>query len=70
MKIVPETTDGNVRVPQRFTPKELTEFSESDKESVPLDTNLQLIIVDSVDSDMCYQIVNCSTAKHIWIQSS
>ena len=66
MKIVPETSEGDVRVPQRFTPKELSEFSDSDKESVALDTNLQLIIVDSMNSDMCHQIVNCSTAKHLW----
>ena len=66
MKIVPETTERDVRVPQRFTPKELTEFSDSDKESVALNTHLQLIIVDSMDFDMCHQIVNCSTAKHMW----
>ena len=58
MKIISETSEGDVRVPQRFTPKELSEFSDSDKESVALDTNLQLIIVDSMDSDMCHQIVN------------
>ena len=55
-----------MRVPQGFIPKEISEFSDSDKESVALDTNLQLIIVDSMDSDMCHQIVNCSTAKHMW----
>ena len=63
MKIVPETSEGDMRVPQRSTPKELSNFSDSDKESVALDTNLQLIIVDSMDSDMCHQIVNYSTAK-------
>ena len=66
MKLVPETTEGDVRVPQRFIPKDPTEFSDSDKEAVALDTNLQLIIVDSMDSDMCHQIVNCTTAKHMW----
>ena len=66
MKIVPETSEGDLRVPQGFIPKEISEFSDSDKESVALDTNLQLIIVDSMDSDMCHQIVNCSTAKHMW----
>ena len=55
-----------VRIPQRFTPKELMEFSDSDKESVALNTNLQLIMVDSMDSNICHQIVNCSTAKHMW----
>ena len=29
MKLVPETTEGDVRVPQRFTPKDPTEFSDS-----------------------------------------
>ena len=57
MKLVPETTEGDVRVPQRFTPKDPT---DSNKEVVALDTNLQLIIVDSMDSDMCHQIVNCT----------
>ena len=45
-----------MRVPQGFIPKEISEFSDSDKESVALDTNLQLIIVESMDSDMCHQI--------------
>ena len=66
MKIVPETSEGDVRVPQRYTPKELWEFSDSYIESVTLDTNIQLIIIDSMDSDMCHQIVNCSTTKHMW----
>ena len=66
MKVVPETTKGDVRVSQRFTPKELIEFSDLGKESVALDTNIQLIIVYSMDSDMCHQIVNCSIAKHMW----
>ena len=65
MKLVPETTEGDVRVPQRFTPKEPTEFSDSDKEIVTLDTNLQLIIVDSMDSIMCHQIVNCTIVKQM-----
>ena len=34
MKIVPETSEGDVRVPQGFIPREISEFSDSDKESV------------------------------------
>ena len=64
MKIIPETTVDGVRVPQRSTPKDPTEFTDSEKEVVALDTSLQLIIVDLMDSDMCHQILNCTSAKH------
>ena len=66
MKIIPETTVDGVRVPQRSTPKDPTEFTDSEKDVVALDTCLQLIIVDSMDSDMCHQILNCTSAKHMW----
>ena len=66
MKIIPETTVDGVRVPQRSTPKDPTEFTDSEKDVVALDTSLQLIIVDSMDSDMCHQILNCTSAKHMW----
>ena len=52
MKHVPETIERDVRVPQRHTPKDPTKFSDSDKEAVVLDTNIQLIIVDSMDFDI------------------
>ena len=66
MKIIPETTVGGVQVPQRSTPKNPTKFTDSVKDVVALDTILQLIIVDSMDFDMCRQILNCTSAKHMW----
>ena len=66
MKIIPETTVDGVRVPQRSTPKHPTEFTDSEKEVVALDTSLQLISVDYMDSDMFHQILNCTSAKHLW----
>ena len=31
-----------------------------------LDTNIQYFIVDSMDPNMCHQILNCVSAKHMW----
>ena len=66
MKIIPETVEDGVRIPQRSTPKEPTEYTDSDKEFIALDTGLQLIIVDSMDSEMSHQILNCTSGKHMW----
>lgn len=55
-----------MRVPQRFTLKDPTEFSDIEKDKVALDTSLQLIIVDSLDTAMLNQVINCSSAKHMW----
>ena len=66
MKIITESTVDRVRVPQRSTPKDSTEFTDSEKDVVALDTILQLIIVESMDSDMCHQIPNCTSATHMW----
>ena len=41
-------------------------FTDSEKDIIALYTSLQLIIVDSKDSDMCHQILNCTNAKHMW----
>ena len=40
MKIIPETTVDGVRVPQRSIPKDPTEFTESEKDVIALDTSL------------------------------
>ena len=66
MKIIPESRVDGVRVPQRSTPKDSTEFIDSEKDVVALGTSLQLIIVDSLDFDMCHQILNCISGKYMW----
>ena len=64
MKVIPEFTVDGVCVPQRPTPKDPTEFTDSIKDVIALDTILQLFIIDSMDIDMCYQILNCTSDKH------
>ena len=66
MKIIPESIVDGVRVPQRSTPKDPTEFTDSKKDVVALDTSMQLIIIDLMNFDMCHQILNCTSAKHMW----
>lgn len=66
MKMIPESVVDGVRVPQRSTPKDPTEFTDSEKEIVALDKWLQLIIFDSMDTEMCYQILNCKSGKQMW----
>ena len=59
-------TETGERIPQKFVPKESSEFSDTEKEKVALDTSLQLIIVESLDTAMLNQVINCSSAKHMW----
>ena len=49
-----------------FVPKKSSEFSDTEKDKVALDTSLQLIIVESLDTAMLNQVINCSSAKHMW----
>lgn len=46
--------------------KPLSEFTDDEKDQIGWDTNLQLIIVDSLDDEMNHQIMNCDSAKHMW----
>ena len=66
-KLIPESvTETGERIPQKFVPMESSEFSDTEKDKVALDTSLQLIIVDSLDTAMLNQVINCSSAKHMW----
>ena len=66
-KLIPESvTETGERIPQKFMPKESSEFSDTEKDKVALDTSLQLIIVESLDTAMLNQVINCSSAKHMW----
>ncbi|KAK1366127.1 hypothetical protein POM88_041688 [Heracleum sosnowskyi] len=67
MKPVSETTTPEgTRVPQGSTPKELSEYTDTDKELIRLDTGIMLILTDSVDKEMSYQIMNCISGKQMW----
>ncbi|KAK1365621.1 hypothetical protein POM88_041182 [Heracleum sosnowskyi] len=67
MKPVSESTapDGS-RIPQGTQPKDITEYTDSDKELIRLDTGLMLILADSADKEMRYQLMNCTSGKHMW----
>ncbi|KAK1356415.1 hypothetical protein POM88_049671 [Heracleum sosnowskyi] len=67
MKPVNESTspDGS-RIPQGTQPKDITEYTDSDKELIRLDTCLMLILADSADKEMSYQLMNCTSGKHMW----
>ena len=59
-------TETGERISQKFMPKESSEFSDIEKDKVALDTSLQLIIVESLDTAMLNQVINCSSSKHMW----
>ena len=66
-KLIPESvTETGERIPQKFMPKELYEFSDREKDKVAMDTSLQLIVVESLDTAMLNQVINCSNVKHMW----
>ena len=66
MKVIPETTDGGVVIPQRSVPKEASDFSDAERDRVELDTSLQLILVESLDQTMYNHVISCASAKEIW----
>ena len=67
MKTIEATAGaGGSRTPARSVPKEMSEYTDTDKEYVRLDTGLMLIIADSTDKEMSYQIMNCTSGKHMW----
>ena len=66
-KLIPESvTETGERIPQKFVPKESTEFSDTEKDKFALDTSIQQIIVESLDTAMLNQVINCSSAKYMW----
>ncbi|KAK1372977.1 hypothetical protein POM88_029170 [Heracleum sosnowskyi] len=66
MKSIEETTtpEGN-RIPAGTQPKDISEYTDSDKELIRLDTGLMLILTDSADKEMSYQIMSCTSGKHM-----
>ena len=66
-KLIPESIiETGERIPQKFIPKDPSDFSDMEKDKVALDTSLQLIVVESLDTVMLNQVINCSSAKQIW----
>jgi hypothetical protein len=64
---VPASVDAaGVRTPATSIIKDPEQFSVADKECVTLDTGLMMIIADSADKEMSYQIMNCVSGKHMW----
>ena len=51
---------------EKQVPKKSSEFTAEEKEEIGLDTNLQLIIVDSLDDEMSHQVMNCTSSKQMW----
>ena len=66
MKVVESSVVDRVMIEDTSVPKESSEITPPEKEFMALDTSLQLFIVDSMDSNMCHQILNCISAKHMW----
>ena len=64
--MVPASTIGDEVVPPKFVQKDPSQYSESEKEKVSLDSGLQLILIESLDNVMYNNIINCETAKQIW----
>ena len=62
MKTVIDETIGV----EKTIPKTRADMSVKEKELDGLDTNLYLIIVDSLDDEMSHQVMSCKSAKHMW----
>ncbi|KAL8149628.1 hypothetical protein AgCh_006582 [Apium graveolens] len=65
---VEESTDEYMVILAHYAPKNPSEYTEPEKEKVSLDSGLQLILIESLDNVMYNNIVNCDTAKQIWLK--
>ena len=63
---IPETTSDTEIIPARFEPKDPTKYTEAEKEKVVLDACLQLIIGESLDTNMYGDVAHYNTTKEIW----
>ncbi|KAL8113782.1 hypothetical protein AgCh_020907 [Apium graveolens] len=61
-----EATKGDMVIPGHFSHKGPSTYTEPEKEKVSLDSNLQLILIESLDNVMYNNIINCELAKQIW----
>ena len=66
MKINPKSVENGVHIPQKSISKEMSEFTETDKEYITHDHNLQLIIVVAMNKTMSNLILSLKSAKQIW----
>ncbi|KAL8088143.1 hypothetical protein AgCh_038062 [Apium graveolens] len=66
MVIVDESTDRDMVIPAHYAPKDPAEYTDLKKEKISLDSDLQLILIESFDNVMYNNIVNCDTTKQIW----
>ena len=49
-----------------LVPKSESEYTKRDNELIYLDTSLQSLIVESIDSNMRHRIKDCVSTKHMW----
>ena len=67
METIPESTSTEgVRVAARTVAKDVSRYTDADKELIRLDKTLQLIIVEATDNDMSHQIMGYNSAKEMW----
>lgn len=60
------TSSTGVRITRTSTLKDPSKYTDGDKELKHLDTSLQLIIVETTETDMSHQILSCVSAKEMW----
>ena len=66
-KLISESiTKTGEMISQTFMPKDPSDFSDTEKDKVALDTSLQLIVVESLDTAILNQVINCRSAKQMW----
>ena len=58
-----ETTVDGETIPAYWTPKKVTNYTDTEKEKVALDDSLQFIFIESLDNVMYNNIMNCTNAK-------
>ena len=67
MVIEVEEKEGDIVIkPARQYHKDPSVYNPAEKEEAGLDLNLQMILIDSLDSIIYNHVVNCKNAKHIW----
>ena len=67
MIIEEERVENNIVIQAARTyPKDPKNYTPDEKEHASLDSHLQIILIDCLDSLMNSHVLNCRDAKHMW----
>ena len=66
MKIVTRDNADGTMAPDKFVPKNSSEFTEEDEKEVHKDKKVMNILFNGLDKNMFDNVISCTTSKKVW----